>query len=66
MDLSYCGRYSILTYMTLFTFTLIYFHDILGVQFNANTLQAGGGSGFGLYIAKGRFIITHMNVHIYI
>jgi two-component system CheB/CheR fusion protein len=24
-----------------------------GVQFNANTLQAGGGSGFGLYIAAG-------------
>ena len=24
-----------------------------GVQFNANALQGGGGSGFGLYIAKG-------------
>ena len=24
-----------------------------GVQFNANTLQGGGGSGFGLYISKG-------------
>ena len=24
-----------------------------GVQFNANKLQAGGGSGLGLYIAKG-------------
>ena len=24
-----------------------------GVQFNANKLQAGGGSGFGLYISKG-------------
>ena len=24
-----------------------------GVQFNANTLQDGGGSGFGLYISKG-------------
>eukprot|EP00596_Hydrurales_sp_CCMP1899_P000564 CAMPEP_0119034018 /NCGR_PEP_ID=MMETSP1177-20130426/1073_1 /TAXON_ID=2985 /ORGANISM="Ochromonas sp, Strain CCMP1899" /LENGTH=563 /DNA_ID=CAMNT_0006991195 /DNA_START=1095 /DNA_END=2786 /DNA_ORIENTATION=- len=24
-----------------------------GVQFNANTLQDGGGSGFGLYITKG-------------
>lgn len=24
-----------------------------GVQFNANRLQAGGGSGFGLFIAKG-------------
>ena len=23
-----------------------------GVQFNANTLQGGGGSGFGLYISK--------------
>jgi uncharacterized membrane protein (DUF485 family) len=66
MDLSYCSRYSILTYMTTFTFILIHFHHILGVQFNANTLQAGGGSGFGLYIAKGRFIISHMNVYIYI
>ena len=24
-----------------------------GVQFNANKLQAGGGSGLGLYITKG-------------
>jgi len=24
-----------------------------GVQFNANKLQAGGGSGLGLFIAKG-------------
>jgi signal transduction histidine kinase len=24
-----------------------------GVQFNANSLQGGGGSGFGMYIAKG-------------
>jgi hypothetical protein len=24
-----------------------------GVQFNANTLQAGGGSGLGLFIGKG-------------
>jgi hypothetical protein len=27
-----------------------------GVQFDANKLQAGGGSGLGLWIAKGNFI----------
>ena len=27
-----------------------------GVQFNANKLQAGGGSGLGLWIAKGMII----------
>jgi len=31
-----------------------------GVQFNANELQKGGGSGFGLYIAKG-IIDLHTN-----
>ena len=29
-----------------------------GVQFNANTLQGGGGSGFGLYISKG-IVVLH-------
>ena len=31
-----------------------------GVQFNANELQKGGGSGFGLYIAKG-IVDLHTN-----
>jgi signal transduction histidine kinase len=31
-----------------------------GVQFNADTLQGGGGSGFGLFIAKGRSIYLHV------
>ena len=31
-----------------------------GVQFNANELQKGGGSGFGLYIAKG-IVNLHTN-----
>ena len=28
-----------------------------GVQFNANKLQAGGGSGLGLYITKGKLCL---------
>jgi signal transduction histidine kinase len=31
-----------------------------GVQFNANKLQAGGGSGLGLWITKGGCIRFHL------
>ena len=35
-----------------------------GVQFNANELQAGGGSGFGLYITKG-IVLLHKGANIW-
>jgi CheY-like chemotaxis protein len=35
-----------------------------GVQFNANKLQAGGGSGFGLFITKG-IVLLHKGANIW-
>jgi DNA-binding response OmpR family regulator len=35
-----------------------------GVQFNANKLQAGGGSGFGLFITKG-IVMLHKGANIW-
>ena len=35
-----------------------------GVQFNANELQAGGGSGFGLFITKG-IVMLHKGANIW-
>ena len=35
-----------------------------GVQFNANELQAGGGSGFGLFITKG-IVLLHKDANIW-
>ena len=32
-----------------------------GVQFNANSLQGGGGSGLGLFITKGQYFVTFMH-----